>query len=153
MEFRLSTMDKSGCLAISTNMASDQIDQLPAVSGEQLFRLRQISGKGYGLVASQGIKRGTCIIEEVPIIRLGSNASEQESEMVLARRLSELSPEKAEIIDKLYHDPRKVDPCLLQDSPLTSSRSSADSTTLATQTFITVSTKLSAKRLFMLFVK
>jgi hypothetical protein len=63
-------MDKTGRLAISTNMASDQIDQPPPESGEQLFQLRQISGKGYGLVASQSIKRGTCIIEEVPIIRL-----------------------------------------------------------------------------------
>lgn len=42
--------------------------------------------------------------------------------MALARQLSELSSEKATTIDELYHDPRKVDPRLLQDSRSTGIR-------------------------------
>jgi hypothetical protein len=122
VEIRPSAVDKIAHLANSTDMASNTVCGEPCLTSEQLFRLLQVSDKGHGLVASQSIKRGTCIIEETPIIRLQPTTSEQESEMALARQLSELSSEKATTIDELYYDPCKVDPRLLQDSRLTGIR-------------------------------
>jgi len=115
VKIRPSTVDKIAHLANSIDRASNTVCGEPYSTSEQLFQLLQVSGKGHGLVASQSIKRGTCIIEETPIVRLQPTTSEQESGMALARQLSELSSEKATTIDELYYDPRKVDPRLLQD--------------------------------------
>jgi hypothetical protein len=101
-------MDKTGRLTTSADISSEETDRNPHVSGEQLFQLRQISGKGHGLVASQNIKRGACIIEESPVIRLQPTTSEQQSQICLARQVSALSSEEAKVIDELYHDPRKL---------------------------------------------
>lgn len=103
-------------------MASDKVDKEAHVSGGQLFQLREVSGKGHGLVAIQNIKRGTCIIEEKPVIRLQPTISEQESQVALAREVSAISSEKATAIDELYHDPRKMNFHLSQGSPLTAIR-------------------------------
>jgi len=115
-------VDKTARLAKSTDMASDTVDGEPCLTSEQFFQLLQVSGKGHGLVASQSIKRGTCIIEEIPIVWLQPNTSEQESETALARQLSELSSGKATTIDELYYDTRKIDSRLLQHSRLTAIR-------------------------------
>jgi len=60
-------VDKIAHLANSTDRASNTVCGEPYSTSEQLFQLLQVSGKGHGLVVSQGIKRGTCIIEETPI--------------------------------------------------------------------------------------
>lgn len=116
VDLRPSTMNKTGRLTTSADMSSDETDRNPHVSGEQLFQLRQISGKGHGLVASQSIKRGACIIEESPVIRLQPTTSEQQSQIALACQVSALSSEEAKVIDELYHDPRKLNFHLLQES-------------------------------------
>lgn len=45
-------MDQIRRLTTSTNMASDKVDNEPHVGGGQLFQLREVSGKGHGLVAN-----------------------------------------------------------------------------------------------------
>ncbi|KAK6436857.1 hypothetical protein LTR95_006950 [Oleoguttula sp. CCFEE 5521] len=84
----------------------------------QLFELARVIGKGHGLVASQSIKRGTCIIEEFPIVAVQPVASEQKLNMPLERQIMALSSEALKVIDELYHDPLKVDHRLLDKSRL-----------------------------------
>lgn len=82
-------------------MADETQDSLDSALEGKPFELVLVSGKGYGLFATENIVRGTRIIEETPIVV----ARPDEEPGLLPETLAHLPPDKAAIIDDLYCAP------------------------------------------------
>jgi hypothetical protein len=68
-----------------------------------LFELRHAAGKGLGLFATAHIKRGTCIIEEAPLLRIPYSEDVLVRSIDLVTALKGITSDQREAYFDLYH--------------------------------------------------
>ncbi|KAK5696610.1 hypothetical protein LTR97_007913 [Elasticomyces elasticus] len=107
---RIDSVHSSEASDTTSDHDNDNDNDNDSLSTSNLFELRLTSTKGFGLVATKDIPRGTCVTSELPLFALPPTVSHNGPERALAilRALQRLTASQLDAYTALHYNARSV---------------------------------------------